>query len=210
MTERVERLALHGLSLGAWERFSDAGFKHYDVVEPGFKYNMTDIQAAIGIHQLSQLDTWIDERALRWDQYDALLGTLPLTLPEPPNAQTRHARHLYTVLVDSSSPVDRDSLLAHLTERGIGTGVHYRGVHLHPYYRDRYEIDPRSLPVATDISQRTVSLPLAPDLTESNLDRVAAALRTSLRQPEQDNAGGSARSASLYTSASWTATTRAS
>ena len=180
VTERVERLALHGLSLGAWERFSDAGFKHYDVVEPGFKYNMTDIQAAIGIHQLSQLDTWIDERALRWDQYDGLLADLPLTLPEPPNAQTRHARHLYTVLVDSSSPVDRDSLLARLTERGIGTGVHYRGVHLHPYYRDRYEIDPRSLPVATDISQRTVSLPLAPDLTESTLDRVAAALRTSL------------------------------
>lgn len=179
VTERVERLALHGLSLGAWERFSDAGFKHYEVVEPGFKYNMTDIQAAIGIHQLSHLDTWIDERALRWDQYDALLGALPLTLPEQPRAQTRHARHLYTVLVDSSAPVDRDSLLARLTERGIGTGVHYRGVHLHPYYRDRYEIDPRSLPVATDISERTLSLPMAPNLTEVDLERVAAALRTS-------------------------------
>lgn len=105
---------------------------------------------------------------------------LPLTLPEQPRAQTRHARHLYTVLVDSSAPVDRDSLLAHLTERGIGTGVHYRGVHLHPYYRDRYEIDPRSLPVATDISQRTLSLPLAPNLTEADLNRVATALRTSL------------------------------
>ena len=80
---RVERLALHGLSLGAWARFSDKGFKHYDVVEPGFKFNMMDIQAALGIHQLPKLDAWIDDRASLWGRYDELLGDLPLRRPSP-------------------------------------------------------------------------------------------------------------------------------
>jgi dTDP-4-amino-4,6-dideoxygalactose transaminase len=176
----VERLALHGLSLGAWQRFSDAGFKHYEVEEPGFKFNMTDLQAAIGIHQLPHLDEWIDKRAELWARYDALLSDLPLDLPPPAPPHMRHARHLYTVLVQDGAPVTRDELLDLLTKRGIGVGVHYRAVHLHPYYRDRYRIDPASLPVATDLSNRTLSLPLSPALTEAQQSRVVDALRSSL------------------------------
>jgi dTDP-4-amino-4,6-dideoxygalactose transaminase len=176
----VERLALHGLSLGAWQRFSDAGFRHYEVVEPGFKFNLTDVQAALGLHQLPRLDGWIDARAQRWERYDELLGGLPLATPPLPAPQTRHARHLYQVRVDPEAPLSRDELLDALTERRIGAGVHYRGVHLHPYYRDRYRIDPAALPVATEISERTLSLPLSPVLTEADQLDVAAALADAL------------------------------
>jgi dTDP-4-amino-4,6-dideoxygalactose transaminase len=173
----VERLALHGLSLGAWQRFSDAGFRHYEVVRPGYKYNMTDVQAALGIHQLPRLDGWIDERARLWDRYDRLLEDLPLETPPPPEPGTRHARHLYQVLLEPGAPLGRDDLLDGLTARQIGTGVHYRGVHLHPYYRDTYDIRPSQFPVATAISERTLSLPLSPKVTDADQDDVASALR---------------------------------
>jgi dTDP-4-amino-4,6-dideoxygalactose transaminase len=176
----VERLALHGLSLGAWQRFSDAGFRHYEVVEPGFKFNLTDVQAALGLHQLPRLDGWIDARAERWERYDRLLAGLPLRLPPPPAEHTRHARHLYQVHVEPEAALTRDQLLDALNERRVGAGVHYRGVHLHPYYRDRYRLDPAALPVATDISQRTLSLPLSPALTEADQLDVAAALGDAL------------------------------
>jgi dTDP-4-amino-4,6-dideoxygalactose transaminase len=174
---RVERLALHGLSLGAWARFSDEGFRHYEVVEPGFKYNMTDVQAALGLHQLPRLDAWIDRRAELWERYDALLGGLPLETPPAAEEGTRHARHLYQVLVGREAGVTRDEVLDGLTARGIGTGVHYRGVHLHPYYRDRYDLVPERFPVATSISERTLSLPLSPKVTDADQDDVVLALR---------------------------------
>lgn len=173
----VERLALHGLSLGAWERFSDSGFKHYEVVRPGFKYNMTDVQAAVGLHQLERLDAWIARRAELWERYDELLGGLPLETPAPPEPETRHARHLYQVLVSPEAGIDRDRLLEGLTKRRIGTGVHYRGVHLHPFYRDKYGYRPEDFPVASSISDRTLSLPLSPKVSEADQDDVVAALR---------------------------------
>jgi dTDP-4-amino-4,6-dideoxygalactose transaminase len=175
LANKVERLALHGLSSGAWRRFSDAGFRHYEAEEPGFKFNMTDLQAALGLHQLPQLDAWIERRADLWERYDQLLRGLPLELPADPAPSTRHARHLYRVLVQPG--VDRDALLGVMTDRRIGVGVHYRGAHLHPYYRRRYSIDPATLPVATDISERTVSLPLSPALTEADQHDVVAAIR---------------------------------
>jgi dTDP-4-amino-4,6-dideoxygalactose transaminase len=182
LAQEVERLALHGLSLGAWQRFSDAGFKHYEVVRPGYKYNMTDVQAALGLHQLPQLDAWIDRRAELWERYDELLADLPLATPPPAEPDTRHARHLYQILVAPEAPLDRDALLAGLHERRIGTGVHYRGVHLHPYYRDRYGLAPEDFPVATSISERTLSLPLDPKVTAADQDDVATALRELLSQ----------------------------
>jgi dTDP-4-amino-4,6-dideoxygalactose transaminase len=176
IAEQVERLALHGLSVGAWQRFSDAGFRHYEVVRPGYKYNMTDVQAALGLHQLPRLDEWIDRRAELWERYDELLAGLPLRTPAAPEAGTRHARHLYQVLLDPDAPLGRDELLDGLTERNIGTGVHYRGVHLHPYYRERYGLAPEDFPVASAISERTLSLPLGPNVSEADQDDVVAAL----------------------------------
>jgi len=177
---RVERLALHGLSLGAWERFSDHGFRHYEAVEPGFKFNMTDIQASLGLHQLPRLDAWIDRRTELWERYDEALSGLPLETPVPAAQGTRHARHLYQVLLTSEAPLTRDELLDALVARGIGTGVHYRGVHLHPYYRDRYHLTPEQFPFATAISERTISLPLSPKVTDADQDDVVSALREML------------------------------
>jgi dTDP-4-amino-4,6-dideoxygalactose transaminase len=176
----VERLTLHGLSAGAWQRFSDSGFVHYEVEQPGYKFNLTDLHAALGLHQLPRLDEWIDRRAGLWDRYDALLADLPLTTPVPAAADTRHARHLYTVLVEPDARMSRDDVLAFLHERGVGSGVHYRAVHLHPYYRDTYDLDPADFPVATDLSERTLSLPLSPAITESDQERVAGILREAL------------------------------
>ncbi len=179
----VERLALHGLSLGAWQRFSDAGFRHYEVERPGFKYNMTDVQAALGLHQLPHLDGWIERRAELWDRYDALLDGLPLRRPAAPEPDTRHARHLYQVLVEPEAPLTRDQLIDELMVRNIGTGVHYRGLHLHPFYRDTYGLAPADFPVATDISERTLSLPLSPKVSVADQDSVVQALSTLLKLP---------------------------
>jgi dTDP-4-amino-4,6-dideoxygalactose transaminase len=185
LAEEVERLALHGLSLGAWQRFSDVGFRHYEVVEPGYKYNMTDVQAALGLTQLPQLDRWINRRAELWERYDELLDGLPLQTPSPPEPNTRHARHLYQVLLEPAAPLDRDELLEDLNQRNIGTGVHYRGVHLHPYYRDRYRLAAEDFPIANLISERTLSLPLSPTLTEADQDDVVSALRELLVPTKQ-------------------------
>jgi dTDP-4-amino-4,6-dideoxygalactose transaminase len=177
----VERLALHGLSLGAWQRFSDTGFRHYEVVRPGYKYNMTDVQAALGLHQLPKLDGWIGRRAELWARYDELLAGLPLETPPPAEPDTTHARHLYQVLIEPHAGLTRDELLDGLTAHNIGTGVHYRGVHLHPFYRDTYNLKPSDFPVASDLSERTLSLPLSPKVTESDQDDVVAALMALLR-----------------------------
>jgi dTDP-4-amino-4,6-dideoxygalactose transaminase len=181
IAERVERLALHGLSAGAWQRFTDRGFRHYMAVEPGFKYNMTDVQAALGLTQLPQLDGWIERRRELWERYDELLDGLPLDTPPPPAPHTRHARHLYQVRLSRRAPLRRDELLQALHEQNIGTGVHYRGIHLHPYYRDRYRLAPSDFPVATRISEQTLSLPLGPALSEADQDDVVQALRRLLR-----------------------------
>jgi dTDP-4-amino-4,6-dideoxygalactose transaminase len=181
VAEQVERLALHGLSLGAWQRFSDAGFKHYEAMQPGYKFNLTDVQASLGLHQLRRLDGWLAVRDRLFQRYDQLLADLPVETPPPASADMRHARHLYQVLVPPE--VDRDAVLGAMTRQRIGTGVHYRGVHLHPYYAERYDVAPQSLPVATDISNRTISLPLQADMTAADQDDVVEALRVALRAP---------------------------
>jgi dTDP-4-amino-4,6-dideoxygalactose transaminase len=181
LAEEIERLALHGLSVGAWQRFSDVGFKHYEVIRPGYKYNMTDVQASLGLRQLPRLDEWIHRRAELWDRYDGALADLPLSTPPPAEPDTRHARHLYQVLIEPDAPLARDELLNVLNERNIGTGVHYRGVHLHPYYRDRYHLAPEDFPVASAISDRTLSLPLSPRVSDADQDSVVQALRELLR-----------------------------
>jgi dTDP-4-amino-4,6-dideoxygalactose transaminase len=199
MAGEVERLALHGLSAGAWQRFSDDGFRHYEVIEPGFKFNMTDIQASLGIHQLPRLDSGIGRREELWRRYDRLLEPLPLQTPPPPSAGTRHARHLYQVLVERDWPVTRDQLLDGLTRNNIGAGVHYRGIHLHPYYRETFGLRPGDFPVATAISGRTLSLPLSPAVSERDQDDVVAALERVLSMGLRQHHPGAPRSRAAST-----------
>jgi dTDP-4-amino-4,6-dideoxygalactose transaminase len=180
---RVKRLALHGLSTDAWRRFSDDGYRHYEVVEPGFKYNMMDLQAALGIHQLARVEANLRRREEIWARYDEALASLPVRLPAPVEPGTRHARHLYTLLVDLDRvAMTRDEVLLALHRERIGSGVHYRALHLHPYFRDAFGYRSGDFPSAEWISDRTVSLPLSPKLTDDDVEDVIAALIRILRR----------------------------
>jgi dTDP-4-amino-4,6-dideoxygalactose transaminase len=176
LARRIQSYGLHGMSADAWSRFSDKGYKHYDVVFPGFKYNLTDLAASLGLSQLPRLAGWLQRRDAIWSRYDEALVDLPLTLPAPDEPDTVHARHLYTVLVDDDARVTRDEFLAEMNRRRIGTGVHYRALHVHPYYRDRWGYRPGDFPNAWHIGERTVSLPLTPKLTDADVDRVIRAV----------------------------------
>ena len=176
IAREVERLALHGLSLGAWQRYGDAGYRHFEVASPGVKANMTDLSASIGLHQLPRLEGWTARRAELAARYDTLLAGLPLQTPPPADPRGRHSWHLYSVLLEDEAGMSRDAVLDGLLRRRIGTGVHYRGVHLHPYYASAYGIKPGMLPVASDISDRTLSIPLSPTMSDSDQDDVVEAL----------------------------------
>lgn len=174
----IRRLALHGMSEDAWKRYSDEGYRHYQVVEAGFKCNMTDLQAAIGIHQLARVESGWRRRADLWCRYDRELAGLPLSLPPPPEPDTRHAFHLYTVLLDEArARLARDRFLDAMTAHNIGVGVHYLSVPEHPYYRQRYGWTPEAFPVAMRIGRTTVSLPLSAGLTDDDVTDVVTAVR---------------------------------
>lgn len=169
--------ALHGLSSDAWKRYNDDGTRHYEVCVPGFKYNFTDMHAALGLHQLAQIENWLLRREEIWRRYDEAFAALPVDLPLPAPAGMRHARHLYTLMVDGErTGITRDQFMQALHERGIGTGVHYVAVHLQPYYRRTFGYRPDSLPNAAWISDRTVSLPLSPHLSDNEVERVISAV----------------------------------
>ena len=181
LADRMRMLALHGMTKDAWRRFSDKGYVHYDVVEIGFKYNMMDIQAAIGIHQLARVEDLWKRRQEIWRRYDEAFAELPVFLPPAPEPGTRHALHLYTLLLDlERTPVTRDEFLERMTKRQIGTGVHYRAVHLHPIYQERFGYRTGQLPNSEWISDRTVSLPLSAKLGDGDVADVIEAVRASL------------------------------
>ena len=179
--DRIRRLALHGMSADAWKRFGATGYRHYQVVECGFKYNMMDLQAAIGIHQLSRVEASWARRRVLWETYQRQLDGLPLVLPAEPDPDTRHGFHLFTVSVlDLPDVPARDSVLDSMTQQGIGVGVHYMSVAEHPYYQETLGWLPENWPNAMQIGRHTLSLPLMPQLLPADQDRVVAALKTAL------------------------------
>jgi dTDP-4-amino-4,6-dideoxygalactose transaminase len=181
LASRIKQLALHGLSHDAWSRFSDAGYRHHMATEVGFKYNMTDIQAALGIHQLAALEQKWQLRAKLWDYYVCELADLPVTLPTPSASGTRHAYHLFTVLVDNTEcGIERDHFLEEMTEKKIGVGVHYLSLPEHPVYRRLYGWRPEDYPNAMRIGRTTVSLPLSSKVTMQDVDDVVEAVRSVL------------------------------
>lgn len=178
LADKIKVNALHGLSKDAWGRYSDDGYKHYQVVTPGYKYNMTDIQAALGIHQIKKLDKYDKRRQQIWNHYDKNFSDLPLTLPSQVDPGTKHARHLYSILIDKDlAGISRDEFMDELHKRGIGSGVHFRPVHLHQYYREKFGYNKGDYPNAEYIGERTVSLPLSAKLTDEEVQRIIEAVR---------------------------------
>lgn len=175
---RAKVLALHGMSKDAWHRFGDQGYKHYQVVEAGFKYNMMDLQAGIGIHQLARVgQTWARREAI-WNRYMQAFSDLPIGLPAAPEPDTKHAYHLFTIMIDETlCGISRDAFLDAMNSRKIGTGVHYLSVPEHPYYQKRYGWKPEQWPSAMHIGRQTVSLPLSPKLSDGDVARVIQAVR---------------------------------
>lgn len=180
--DRIRVLGLHGMSKDAWKRFSDEGFKHYDVVEAGFKYNMMDLQAAIGIHQLARVEAYGKRRSEIWARYQEAFAALPVGIPAPVEPGTRHAYHLYTLLVDEArAGIGRDAFLDGMTRQNIGVGVHYRSIPEHPYYQQALGFRPERTPHAWAIGRQTVSLPISPKLTDEDVEDVIRAVRALVR-----------------------------
>jgi dTDP-4-amino-4,6-dideoxygalactose transaminase len=182
--EKASLLKFHGMDRESWKRFAKSGSPRYDVALPGFKYNMMDIQAALGLHQLPRLEGFLAERerlALRYDE--RLAGTPGLILPQRVAYPVRHAWHLYTPLVDVDRlTISRDRFMDELKKRNIGSGLHYTAAHEFSYYADRFGWRPEDYPEAHFVSERIVSLPLFPGLTDADQDDVVAAVRDVLRE----------------------------
>lgn len=177
LAKKIQTYGLHGMSADAWSRFSDKGYKHYAVVFPGFKYNLTDLAASIGVVQMKSIEPWLARRNEIWKQYDEAFKDLPVVLPAPEEANTTHARHLYTLMIRDEAKVSRDEFMAQMHQRKIGTGVHYRALHVHPYYAERFGYQREQFPNAYWIGERTVSIPLTQKLTDREVERVIAAVR---------------------------------
>ncbi|MEM1108173.1 MAG: DegT/DnrJ/EryC1/StrS family aminotransferase [Planctomycetota bacterium] len=177
--DRARTLSLHGLSRDAYARHHAAAsdqprFRHYQLVEPGFKYNLTDLAAALGLHQLARLEANLERRREGWETYDDRLRDLPLSLPAPVTTRHRHARHLYTVRTETAD--QRDPLLDHLLSRNIGVGVHYPSLPEHPWYQNEFGWSPDAFPHARDAGRTTLSLPLTAGLSDRDFDDVVNAV----------------------------------
>lgn len=173
LLDRTRLMRLHGMDRNAWSRYSKAGSWRYDVTAPGFKCNLTDLAASIGMHQLRKMERFQKRRQEVWDKYSAAFGNQPaLELPTI-RPGYEHSLHLYVLRLRSGhSAITRDRLIDELKVRNIGTSVHFIPIHLHPFYRDKYGWRPEDFPTALDSFERMLSLPLNSQMTDEQVDRV--------------------------------------
>jgi dTDP-4-amino-4,6-dideoxygalactose transaminase len=177
LLEHARVLGLHGMSRDAWKRFDRSGSWSYDVVAPGFKYNMTDIQASLGMHQLAKLNRFHTRRMEVAQRYAAGFAGVEALEPPLPRDDAVSSWHLYVLRIRPEHlTIDRDRFISELTERKIGTSVHYRPVHMMTYYAEKYGLRPEAYPVSRDAFERMVSLPLHPGLSDDDVDDVIAAV----------------------------------
>jgi perosamine synthetase len=179
--ERMRVMSLHGISKDAWKRFTAQGSWYYEIVAPGFKYNLTDIAAAIGIHQLHRADEMHRKRAQWAGLYSELLGDVEeLILPEQ-QADRIHSWHLYAVRLKLDRlQVNRAEVIEELKRKGITTSVHWMPLHQHPYYREKYGYKPEDFPVAARLYPELITLPLFPDMTEGEVAYVCDKLKDTI------------------------------
>ncbi|MFH0727001.1 MAG: DegT/DnrJ/EryC1/StrS family aminotransferase, partial [Pseudomonadota bacterium] len=179
MAQRIKTMRLHGISRDIWDRYTaNKPNWYYEVVAPGFKYNMPDLMAAIGIHQLKKVARFRERREAIAAAYTQAFKDLPLRTPVLKNPADTHSWHLYVIqLALEKLKINRDEFIENMAKKGIGTSVHFIPLHLHPYWRDRYEFKPDDFPVALDCFQRAVSLPIYSKMTDGEVARVVEAVK---------------------------------
>ena len=175
-SKKIKIRALHGMTSDARMRYANESYKHYQVIAPGFKYNMMDIQASLGIHQLKRLDKNFDRRKEIWNIYNKAFENLPVTTPSE-EKDTVHGRHLYTLLLDLDNlKISRDEFLGEIVRENIGVGVHFISLHLQPYFKETFGLKKDDFPNSAFISERTVSIPFSAKLTENDVQDVINAI----------------------------------
>ncbi len=179
---RIRTMSFHGISRISYDRYrSTKPAWHYEVVAPGFKYNMSDVAAAIGIHQLHKADRFLDRRTAIAERYLEAFAGLPLKLPESGGDGDVHSWHLFVVRLELDAlTIDRDQFVVEMSEAGVGTSVHFIPLHLHPYWAALTGLSPQDLPVSFDVFNRVVSLPIYPAMTDGQVERVVDAVRATL------------------------------
>ncbi len=181
LAAQVRLLSLHGISRDAWKRYAQEGSWQYDVEQPGYKYNLTDLASAVGLHQLRKLPAFLARRRMIAAKYSSGLAGLPLILPSALSDRV-HAWHLFPVQV-TSSRISRNQLIKELKQRRIGTSVHFLPLHLTTYYQRAFGHKRGDFPVSEEVYDRILSLPLFPRMTDEDVDRVLAAMRDILAEP---------------------------
>lgn len=179
--ERVAQMSLHGISRDAWKRYSAEGSWYYEVLHAGYKYNMTDLTAAIGLHQLARSEWLLERRRVIARHYTEAFSCWPEVETPPDFSYVQHAWHLYVLrLQPERLSISRDKFIAALSEMRIGTSVHFIPLHLHPFYRDTYQLSPGDYPAALQAYQRTISLPIYPGMSDEDVEDVIAAVESLL------------------------------
>jgi dTDP-4-amino-4,6-dideoxygalactose transaminase len=181
LARRIKVMRLHGISRDAFDRFTaKVPSWYYEIVAPGFKYNLTDIAAAIGLHQLRKARAFQQRRAAIAVQYRQAFAALPVIVPPDAPAGETHAWHLYALRLRDDAGIARDAFIERLFAAGIGCSVHYIPLHLQPYWRDRYGLRPEAFPQSQRAYERMVSLPIYTRMTDADVQRVVAAVRRAL------------------------------
>jgi perosamine synthetase len=174
----MRMMSLHGISHDAWKRYTKEGSWYYEVLYPGFKYNLTDIAAAIGIEQLKKCNEFWNARRRVAAVYDMEFADLPEIQVPVHRSDVQHAWHLYVIQLNLERlRISRNLFIEALREEGIGTSVHFIPLHLHPYYRDTLGYKPQNFPNASSAFERIVSLPIYPRMTEADVENVITAVR---------------------------------
>jgi dTDP-4-amino-4,6-dideoxygalactose transaminase len=181
IAERCRVMRLHGINRDAFDRYtSKKPSWQYDVVAPGFKYNMTDITAALGIQQLKKVWRFQQRRLKLAETYNRELNNLPILLPPDARGKDLHSWHLYVIRLDKSTSLSRDEFISRMYEKGIGCSVHYIPLHLHSYWKTTYSLSSDAFPQTNAVSERAVSLPIYTRMSDDDQSRVIDAVRTIL------------------------------
>jgi len=178
LAEKAAILSLHGISKDAWKRYGSEGYRHWDILYPGFKYNMFDIQAALGLQQLGKVNQFYEIRKRYVKLYDEAFSEIPEIITLAQRDYVKHAHHLYVVMVKvENMKADRDTIINALQAENIGIGIHFRAIHLHPFYQQRYGFQRGDFPKAEYASDRVISLPLYPKMSKNDVEDVIRGLK---------------------------------